>query len=231
VYLHQGDTFVVERLDTKLREIRVRPGSVDYYTQPKVEKDLSVLRTLDRRIVGDIVAHHGTVEVISHVLGYQRKAIRSGEVLDTLPLDLPPRRFTTQAFWYVFPEWLVGAAGISAAELPGALHAAEHTGIGMLPLFAICDRWDIGGLSIAVHPQLAEPVFFIYDGYPGGAGIAPIGYANAERHLLATLATVTDCPCHTGCPSCVQSPKCGNFNEPLDKLAAARLLRAGIGGV
>jgi DEAD/DEAH box helicase domain-containing protein len=228
VYLHQGDTYVVERLDTELREIRVRRGSVDYYTQPKTEKDLAVLRTLDRRVVGDIVVHHGTVEVISHVLGYQRKAIRNGKVLDTLPLDLPPRRFTTQALWYVFPEWLVDAAGISHVELPGALHAAEHTGIAMLPLFAICDRWDVGGLSIAVHPQLAEPVFFIYDGYPGGAGIAPIGYTNAERHLRATLATLTECPCREGCPSCVQSPKCGNFNEPLDKRGAARLLRTGL---
>jgi DEAD/DEAH box helicase domain-containing protein len=230
VYLHQGETYVVDELNTRDREIRVRPGSVDYYTQPKVDKDLSVLRTLDRRPVGDIVVHHGTVEVTSHVLGYQKKAIRNARILDTLPLDLPPRRLTTQAFWYVFPQWLIDAANVSASELPGTLHAAEHTGIAMLPLFAICDRWDVGGLSIARHPQLREPVYFIYDGYPGGAGIAPIGYAAAERHLRATLETLTTCSCRDGCPSCVQSPKCGNFNEPLDKAGAARLLRTGIEG-
>jgi DEAD/DEAH box helicase domain-containing protein len=231
VYLHQGDTFVVAHLDTTQREIRVRPGSVDYYTQPKIDKDLGVTRTLERRIIGDIVAHHGTVEVTSHVLGYQKKAIRTAKILDTLPLDLPPRQFTTQAFWYVFPQWLVDAAGIAGIHLPGTLHAAEHTGIAMLPLFAICDRWDVGGLSIAHHPQLGEPVFFIYDGYPGGAGIAPIGFGAAERHLRATLATLDECPCRAGCPSCVQSPKCGNFNEPLDKAAAAQLLRTGLGPV
>ena len=229
VHLHQGDTFVVEELNTKDREIRVRPASVDYYTQPKVDKDLSVLRTLDRRVVGDIVVHHGTVEVISHVLGYQKKAIRNAKIIDTLPLDLPPRHLSTQAFWYVFPQWLVNAAGVADVDLPGTLHAAEHTGIAMLPLFAICDRWDVGGLSIARHPQLSEPVYFIYDGYPGGAGIAPIGYDSAERHLRATLETLTTCSCRDGCPSCVQSPKCGNFNEPLDKPGAAQLLRTGLG--
>ncbi len=229
VYLHQGDTFVVETLDTGDREIRVRLGSVDYYTQPKIDKDLAVVKTLERRVVGDIVAHHGIVDVTSHVLGYQKKAIRTAKIIDTLPLDLPPRQFTTQAFWYVFPEWLVDAAGIAGIDLPGTLHAAEHTGIAMLPLFAICDRWDVGGLSIARHPQLDEPVFFIYDGYPGGAGIAPIGFEAAERHLRATLTTLDECQCRSGCPSCVQSPKCGNFNEPLDKAGAARLIRVGLG--
>jgi DEAD/DEAH box helicase domain-containing protein len=178
--------------------------------------------------VGGIGVFHGEVEVVTHVLGYQRKSIRTGEVLDTLPLDLPPRRFSTQATWYVLPAGLVMLAGIEGKDLPGVLHAAEHTGIAMLPLFAICDRWDVGGLSIAYHPQLGEPAFFIYDGYEGGAGIAPIAFGAAERHLRATLATLDECPCRDGCPSCVQSPKCGNFNEPLDKHGAAGLLRTGL---
>ena len=119
-------------------------------------------------------------------------------------------------------------AGIASRDLPGTLHAAEHTAIAVLPLFAICDRWDIGGLSIAVHPQTGEPTFFIYDGYPGGAGIAPIAFAHVLRHLRATLATLDECSCRDGCPSCVQSPKCGNFNEPLDKDGAAAMLRTAL---
>ena len=228
VYLHQGDGYLVEMLDTDEREIRVRREEVGYYTQPKVDKDLSVQRPHGRVAVGGIGVFHGEVEVVTHVLGYQRKSIRTGEVLDTLPLDLPPRRFSTQATWYVLPAGLVMLAGIEGKDLAGVLHAAEHTGIAMLPLFAICDRWDVGGLSIAYHPQLGEPAFFIYDGYEGGAGIAPIAFGAAERHLRATLATLDECPCRDGCPSCVQSPKCGNFNEPLDKHGAARLLRTGL---
>jgi DEAD/DEAH box helicase domain-containing protein len=180
--------------------------------------------------VGPITLHHGVVEVISHVLGYQRKRIPSGEILDTVPLDLPPRTLRTQAVWYTFPDDLVDAADIAWADLPGVMHATEHTAIAMLPLFAICDRWDVGGLSIARHPQLGVATFFIYDGYPGGAGIAPIGFDVAERHLAAARRVLLECPCRTGCPSCVQSPKCGNFNEPLDKDGAARLLAEVLGG-
>ena len=119
-------------------------------------------------------------------------------------------------------------AGVGSREEPGTLHAAEHTAIAMLPLFAICDRWDVGGLSTPFHPDAGGPVWYIYDGYPGGAGIAPIGYERAEDHLRATLQALRDCDCRDGCPSCVQSPKCGNFNDPLDKAGAIRLLAAGL---
>ena len=225
VYLHQGDGYVVETLNQELGEIRVRRGEVGYYTQAKIDKDLSITARSERLRVGDIAAQHGEVEVVSQVLAYQRKEIRTGKVLDTTPLDLPPRTLRTQAVWYTFPDSVIADAGIAVRDLPGALHAAEHTAIAMLPLFAICDRWDIGGLSIAVHPQTSEPTFFIYDGYPGGAGIAPIAFAHVHRHLRATLATLDECSCRDGCPSCVQSPKCGNFNEPLDKEGAAAMLR------
>ena len=225
VYLHQGDSYVVETLNQELGEIRVRRGEVGYYTQAKIDKDLSITARSERLRIGDIAAQHGEVEVVSQVLAYQRKEIRTGKVLDTTTLDLPPRTLRTQAVWYTFPDSVIVDAGITMRDLPGTLHAAEHTAIAVLPLFAICDRWDIGGLSIAVHPQTGEPTFFIYDGYPGGAGIAPIAFEHVHRHLRATLATLDDCNCRDGCPSCVQSPKCGNFNEPLDKDGAAALLR------
>jgi DEAD/DEAH box helicase domain-containing protein len=228
VYLHQGDGYVVDLLDLKHHEVRVCRQEVPYYTQPKTDKDLSVVTTSEEKLVGAVRAAHGRVDVETRVLGYRKMSIRTGEVLDTVPLELPPRRFTTQAFWYVFTDEVLDAANITARSAPGTLHAAEHTAISILPRFAICDRWDVGGLSITFHPQLGVPVFFIYDGYPGGAGIAPIGYAAATEHLAAALEVLETCPCSTGCPSCVQSPKCGNFNDPLDKPGATALLRTAL---
>ena len=124
---------------------------------------------------------------------------------------------------------MIEEARVDPSELPGALHAAEHAGIGMLPLFTICDRWDVGGVSTAWHAGSGAPTIFIYDAHPGGSGIAELGFAEKDRHLTATLAAIEGCGCTEGCPSCVQSPKCGNGNEPLDKSAAVRLLRRILG--
>jgi DEAD/DEAH box helicase domain-containing protein len=219
---------VVERLDQNLREVWIRQEEATYYTEPQVEKDLSIRTTDTTRRKGRLTAHLGEVEVSSHVLGYRRKDIATRRVLDTTPLDLPERILRTQAVWYTFDAGVYDETDHGWLALPGTLHAAEHTAIAVLPLFAVCDRWDIGGLSTALHQQLGEPVFFIYDGYPGGAGIAPIAYERVDRHLAATLDILEQCSCRDGCPSCVQSPKCGNFNEPLDRHGAARLLRVAL---
>jgi len=228
VYLHQGDGYLVERLDQDLREVWVRREEATFYTEPQVEKDLSVRNTRATKRLGRMTVHHGDVEVSSHVLGYRRKDISTRRVLDTTPLDLPERLLRTQASWYTFDADIFEETGLGWLLLPGTLHAAEHTAISVLPLFAVCDRWDIGGLSTALHQQFGEPAFFIYDGYPGGAGIAPIAYERADRHVAATLDILEQCPCRDGCPSCVQSPKCGNFNEPLDRHGAALLLRSAL---
>jgi DEAD/DEAH box helicase domain-containing protein len=145
-------------------------------------------------------------------------------VLDTVYLDLPPTRFDTEGIWFTIPEVLT--AVVPSFDLLGALHAAEHAGIAMLPLLAICDRWDIGGLSTDWHPQTGTASIFIYEGFAGGAGISPIVYEAGVRHLRATLEAIRRCPCESGCPSCVQSPKCGNLNEPLSKSGAEALLQA-----
>lgn len=229
VYLHQGDSFVVEHLDWDGRLVRVRAGEVDFYTQPQEETWLEVRAIHGSGALGRFGHRHGLVEVENHVVAFRRKSIRDRSVLSYEPLDLPPRRFVTQAVWFVVDDEIVRDARLAEADLPGVLHAAEHTAIAMLPLFAICDRWDIGGLSTPYHPEVGTPVWFIYDGYPGGAGIAPMAYARGAEHLRATLQALRDCPCATGCPSCVQSPKCGNFNEPLDKEGAIRLLEVGLG--
>ena len=146
-------------------------------------------------------------------------------MLDLVGLDLPQTSFSTQALWYELPPDVTGSE-LPLMELLGALHAAEHAQIAVLPLLAMCDRWDIGGLSTNLHPQTGGPTIFIYDGYPGGAGIVERGFRTADRWLAATLEAITQCPCSRGCPSCVQSPKCGNGNHPLDKAGALKLLGA-----
>lgn len=228
VYLHRGDGYLVDRCDIALGEIRVRREEVPYYTQPKTEKDLVVTGLGDHQTIGDITVRRGLVTVSSQVVAFQRKLISTGATIDTERLDLPVRRLQTEAVWYEIPEETIAEAGIDAGSAPGALHAVEHAAIGVLPLFAICDRWDVGGLSAAAHPDAPAGVFFIYDGYDGGIGIATLAFAAAERHLEATVDLIAACPCHRGCPSCVQSPKCGNFNEPLDKDGAIRLLRGAL---
>ena len=167
----------------------------------------------------------GSVEVTSQVTGYQRMALPGGEVVSQHALEMDEHVLPTAAVWWTIPQEVCEAAGLEPADLPGALHAAEHASIGMLPLLATCDRWDIGGLSTAAHPQTGAPTVFVHDGHAGGAGFAERGYRAGRDWLEATLAVIEGCGCASGCPSCVQSPKCGNNNEPLDKAGAVVLLR------
>ena len=166
----------------------------------------------------------GEVDVTSQVVSYQRRRIASGEVIDTRPLDLPTRELRTVAVWFTLSPQSLAAAGVEATDIPGALHAAEHAAIGLLPLMATCDRWDIGGLSTALHPDTEAPTVFVYDGHPGGAGFAERAYGTAAAWLRATRDAIAECGCESGCPSCVQSPKCGNGNNPLSKSEAVKVL-------
>jgi len=164
--------------------------------------------------------------VLHDLVAYQRRRTSTNDVIETVPLDFPARELTTRACWYTVPLDTLLVAGLEPARVIGAVHAAEHALIGLLPLFAICDRWDVGGVSMALHPQTGDPTIFVYDGYPGGAGIAELAFAELGRHVSAAHELVQGCPCDDGCPSCVQSPKCGNWNEHLDKGAAVLLLEA-----
>jgi DEAD/DEAH box helicase domain-containing protein len=188
--------------------------------------NVTLLDVDDRATVGRAELFVGAVEVTERVTGYQRRRRSTREVLELVALDLPPTQLLTRAFWYVLDDALLVAAGIPPARVPGTVHAVEHAAIGMLPLFTICDRWDVGGLSTNHQRQTGRATIVIYDGYPGGAGVAELGFAAGRRHLEATLEAVSQCGCAAGCPSCVQSPKCGNLNEPLDKGGAVALLAA-----
>ena len=190
---------------------------------PRSETDTHIERLLDRRECMGVTLSFGTVVVTEQVLAYQKKRLADHEAIDLIALDLPQTSFMTQALWYeVGPD--VISPELPLFELLGALHAAEHTQIAVLPLLAMCDRWDIGGLSTNLHPQTGGPTIFIYDGHPGGIGITRRGYLAFEALVDDAHRLISECPCEKGCPSCVQSPKCGNLNDMLSKLGATQLM-------
>ena len=224
IYLHLGRPYEVAELDLDLRRALVRPFDGDWYTQPKKETDTWIEALLDRRELDNgTVLSFGRVNVTETVMAYQRKRLPDHETLDLQALDLPQTSFTTQALWYELPIEITDVEFPRDALL-GALHAAEHSQIAVLPLLAMCDRWDIGGLSTNAHPQTGKPTIFIYDGHPGGVGITRRGFQLFEELVGDAHRLVSACPCESGCPSCVQSPKCGNLNEPLHKKGAVELM-------
>jgi DEAD/DEAH box helicase domain-containing protein len=229
VYLHQGESYVVSSLDFDEGMAFVRAEDPGYATFARELTDLAVTGAGERRAIGSVTLGLVPVSVTSRVVGYLRRRL-SGEVIDFIELDMPAHTLSTTAVMYTITPEAMHGNGIDASQIPGSLHAAEHAAIGLLPLVASCDRGDIGGLSTAVGPQPTAfsdglPSVFVYDGYPGGAGFAEQGFRRASTWLGATAAAIEACECPSGCPSCVQSPKCGSGNEPLDKAGAVRVLR------
>ncbi|GAB3599154.1 DEAD/DEAH box helicase [Angustibacter peucedani] len=225
VYVHQGESFVVLHLDLAERVALVERQAPGWTTHARSVTDVRLLEVLREQRWGDVEVAFGVVRVTTQVVSYLRRRLFTGEVLGEEPLALPPRDLTTKAVWWTAPPAVLARAGVPASDLPGALHAAEHAAIGLLPLLATCDRWDVGGVSTALHPDTGLPTVVVHDGHPGGAGFAERGYATLREWLQATHDAVSGCGCPVGCPSCVQSPKCGNGNEPLDKAGALRVLR------
>ncbi|WP_426563876.1 DEAD/DEAH box helicase [Angustibacter sp. McL0619] len=224
VYVHQGDTFVVRRLDLDQHLALVERLAPPWTTHARSVTDIRLLDTLRSRRWGEIEVSFGSVRVTTQVVSFLRRRQISGEVLGEEPLDLPQRELVTKAVWWQTTPQVLERWDVPAADLPGALHAAEHAAIGLLPLLATCDRWDVGGVSTALHPDTGMPTVVVHDGHPGGAGFAERGYAVMRQWVQATHDAVRSCGCASGCPSCVQSPKCGNGNEPLDKAGALRVL-------
>ena len=223
IYLHLGESYRVAALDLAARSALVEPFSGDYYTQAKKETTTAIEETLrtERRL--GLELSFGRVSVTEQVVGYQRKSIRDQSTLELVALDMPQTSFETEAVWYL-PEADQLAGLEQMPQLLGTLHAAEHAMIAILPLWAMCDRWDIGGLSTNLHFQTGRPTIFVYDGHTGGVGITERGFDVFEGWAEDTAKMLDGCPCESGCPSCVQSPKCGNLNEPLDKAGALELL-------
>ncbi len=226
IYLHQGESYLVTSLDLEKGHALLRPARADYYTQPREISDVRIVRSAQHRVMHSTLAYWGRVRVTRQVVGFRRVRQYSEAILGDEFLDMPALTFETRALWWdVPPEWgrRVSRRGW---DFLGGLHAVEHATIGLLPLFAMCDRWDIGGLSAALHPDTGQPQVFIYDGHPGGVGITEQGFTLLDELWGVALETIKDCSCDDGCPSCIQSPKCGNNNHPLDKRAAIWILES-----
>ncbi|HET6153838.1 MAG TPA: DEAD/DEAH box helicase [Marmoricola sp.] len=224
VYLHQGESYLVHDLDLEESVATVTQADVDYSTSAREITDIEIVGEHRHETWGRVRLSFGAVRVSHQVVSYLRRRAITGEVLGETPLDLPERTLETASVWWTVPDDVLEESGLEQADLPGAAHAAEHASIGLLPLFATCDRWDIGGVSTARHADTGMLTVFVYDGHPGGAGFAERGFGTAVDWLEATREAIESCACADGCPSCVQSPKCGNQNNPLDKAGAVRLL-------
>ena len=224
IYLHQGESYLIKELDLARHIAWAEPMSTDYYTQSMDITDIRVMSLVKERDFRGVNVYFGDVDVTTTIVGFKRKRQFTEEVIGEEPLDLPPQNFPTKALWFDLPEKAINRIADAGLDFQGGLHACEHAAIGILPLFALCDRNDIGGVSTPFHPDTGKAQIFIYDAYPGGIGIAEKGFEMITELWQATLKAVEACPCTDGCPSCVQSPKCGNNNQPLDKEAAVVLL-------
>jgi DEAD/DEAH box helicase domain-containing protein len=228
-YLHRGTAYEVESLDLRSHRAVARRVPNRYYTRPRVETDVEILEEIEERdLANGAVLHWGRVRTTDSVTFFKKVRVADDKEVGVYPLDLPDVVLETQALWFTLPP-LPKEARPSFESFGGALHAGEHGLIGLLPLFAMCDRADIGGLSTPVHRQSRLPTVFVYDGYPGGVGISRRGFDAFESLARDTLGVITRCPCEKGCPACIQSPKCGNWNEPLSKDGAVSLLRYALG--
>jgi DEAD/DEAH box helicase domain-containing protein len=224
IYLHQGDTYLVTKLDLESRTAYVEAADVPYYTRASELADLRIIKETVSKSYGRTTVSLGEVEVNSSVIGFRKKAQLTEEIIGEEPLDLPPQVFNTVSLWFDLSPAAINRIGAARLDFAGGIHAVEHAAISILPLFALCDRNDIGGVSTPFHSDTGKAQIFIHDAYPGGIGIAEKGYEIIQELWKATYLIISECPCQDGCPSCIQSPKCGNNNEPLDKKAAIILL-------
>ena len=224
VYSHQGELYLVSRLDLAEEVALVQPGDPGYVTSAREVTDIAISAEHRSSRWGEARIHFGDVLVTRQVTSFTRRKPDTGQPVGEEPLDLPSRTLRTRAVWWTISPGQRTALAAAGTDLPGAAHAAEHAAIGLLPLVAACDRWDVGGVSADQHHQTGQLTVFVYDGHDGGAGFAERGFGAAAPWLRATSLAIADCECTSGCPSCIQSPKCGSGNEPLSKSGALALL-------
>ena len=226
VYIHNGETFLVESLDIDGCTARIASATVDYYTRVRAAKTTEIIEIHDRRTAWGAEVFTGRLKVTDQVTGYEKRQIHGRKKLSIIPLDLPPQVFETEGIWIAIPDWVQRETETQRRHFMGGIHAVEHAAIGIFPLLVMTDRNDLGGISTPLHPQVGQAAVFIYDGIPGGAGLSRQAFRRAEGLLSATLKSITACACESGCPSCVHSPKCGSGNRPIDKAAARFILEA-----
>jgi DEAD/DEAH box helicase domain-containing protein len=224
VVLHRGETYLVKEMDLDTRRIRVERADVDYYTDALKAVDLRVVREVNRREGNGFTLSLGDVEVTEQFTGY--RIMKHDSLIGFEPLDLPPLKFGTRAFWFTISPDLASAIAAAGFDLAGSLHGAEHALIGVAPFHVLCDRRDLGGVSTPSHPDTDGPAIFVYDGYEGGIGLAEKAFELMDRIASMARQAVQECDCEAGCPACIYSPKCGNDNTPLDKGGTVKLLDA-----
>ncbi len=224
IYLHRASQYQVESIDVELKNIMVKRADVSYFTRTKSEKETEIMEVAGSKPVGNFIVRKGTIKVTETVTGYEKRSIRGQTLLSRHPLDLPPVIYETVGLWVEIVKEIEVSVKERGLHFMGGIHAIEHALIAMFPLFALCDRNDIGGISTTFHPQVKRGAIFIYDGHPGGVGLSERGYDFIEELLTATHRLTSLCECDTGCPSCIHSPKCGSGNKPLDKMAAIEVL-------
>ncbi|MBW2445056.1 MAG: DUF1998 domain-containing protein [Deltaproteobacteria bacterium] len=229
IYLHRGRQFLVTRLDEVERTVTVRPVQVPYYTRAVSEKETEILSRDRARPAGSFLLVEGRVKVTTFIRGYERRRIHGQDLLGTEPLDLPPSSFETHGLWLEIPDEIPAALKAEKLHPMGGIHGIEHAALALFPLFALCDRFDVAGISTTSHPQLKKAAIFLYDGTPGGLGLVASLFDRFETLLETTLERIADCECEAGCPACIHSPRCGSGNRPLDKAASVKALQLLLG--
>lgn len=222
VLFHQGETYLVEDLDLKNLTVQVKKKSVDYYTQAMEVAEISIMKESERKQINEFVVSLGQVKVTEHYLKY--RIMKYDRILGMVDLNLPPLSFETVALWLIVPGSIREKVKSKGLDFDGGLHGLEHALIGILPFYVMCDRWDIGGVSVSDYPSTGKPTVFIYDGFEGGIGLTEKAFNLTEDVFKVTFELVRDCQCEDGCPACIYSPKCGNGNRPLDKKATRIVL-------
>jgi DEAD/DEAH box helicase domain-containing protein len=231
VYLHKAESFMVQSLDLKEKNVYVQRKDVNYYTRIVAQKETEIIYREQVRPIENFLVNFGKILVTETFTGYEKRAIHGQELLGVYPLELPSQTFETEGLWIEIDDFIPNQMKDHNFHIMGGLHALEHGAISIFPLYALCDRGDIGGICYPHHPQVGKAAIFIYDGYPGGVGLAKRGYEIIEDLLKKTFHLISDCPCENGCPSCIHSPKCGSGNKPLDKQGAIYLCRLLLGQV
>ena len=224
IYLHRAESYRVSHMDQGKKEVWAKQVEVDYYTRALTEKETEILSVIQTQPLAKFTACYGRLKVTERVRGFEKRRIFGQDLLSVHELEMPSHVFETMGLWIILPEEISLRVKEEDLHFMGGIHAVEHASIALFPLFALCDRNDVGGICYPVHPQLGKPAIFIYDGYPGGVGLAEYGYGILEELLKKTLSLIRECTCLDGCPSCVHSPKCGSGNKPLDKRAAEFVL-------
>lgn len=224
VYLHRATQYMIDSVDIESKNIFAKRVEVSYFTRPKTEKETEILEVTGSKPVGNFIIRKGAIKVTENIIGYEKRSVKGQRLLSTHPLELPPIVYETVGFWIEIEKEIEHSVKSLDLHFMGGIHAVEHAVISLFPLYALCDRDDIGGISTPLHPQVKKGAIFIYDGYPGGVGLSERGFDYIEKLLNSTLKLIKSCNCETGCPSCIHSPKCGSGNKPLDKMAAIDVL-------